>query len=480
MKRTVLVVALLCLLAAPSGATSQTLLTAGQLREDFAILKKAYTELHPGLNRYVDQAAVARNFDELERDLQRDMTQAEAYLTFSRFLGKIRCGHTYANFWNQTDEVKRDLFGRADKVPFTFRLIDRRMIVTENASEEARIQRGTEILAINGVSVRRILDSLVPLVKGDGSNDAKRLHDLQITGVGEFEAFDVYYPLVYPPAEGKFKLKTPKFTATVPAVTRSRRAEVLKIDKVSYDDLWRFTILDGKTAHLRIGTFVTWNMKMDWKAFLQNSFQEIRQKNINHLILDIRGNEGGSDDVITELLRHLAWKPVEPTAWQERLRYVKVPPELDPYLSTWDKSFRNREGKVKDLGNGFYTWKEEEANAGIAASESAYRGKVYLLVDAANSSATFLLASILKNNQLATLVGQPTGGNRKGTNGGQMFFLTLPNSKIEMDIPLIGYYPANEQPDEGLRPDVEVKPSVEDVVKGIDTELEAVRKMIAG
>ena len=48
------------------------------------------------------------------------------------------------------------------------------------------------------------------------------------------------------------------------------------------------------------------------------------------------------------------------------------------------------------------------------------------------------------------LVGQPTGGNQRGITGGAFFFLRLPNSKIEVDVPLIGQYPATEQPDGGL------------------------------
>lgn len=57
----------------------------------------------------------------------------------------------------------------------------------------------------------------------------------------------------------------------------------------------------------------------------------------------------------------------------------------------------------------------------------------------------------------------------KGITGGQMFFLTLPNSKIEMDIPLIATVPLTQQPDEGIMPDVYVRPNVEDVARGVDT-----------
>lgn len=482
-------IVLVVLFAFPSAALAQTIIKADGLREDFTIMKKAYTTLHPGLYRYAEPATVETYFDRLERDLQRNLTRAEAYLTFSKFLAQIKCGHTYCNFWNQPDEVKQELFHQADKVPFTFRLIAGRMLVTQSAADDARVKRGVEILAINGVPVKSILANLLTVVKGDGSNDGKRLHDLQLTGAGEFEAFDVYFPLFYP-NNGKFAIKAhdlqtrKRFTFTANALTRSQRLEAIEKrygkQQTSYDDLWQFKILDTQTAHLRIGSFVTWKMKLDWKAFLKTSFQEVEQKGIKHLILDIRGNEGGDDEVVSVLGQYLFSKPVRVEGKQKLLRYVKIPPELDQYLTTWDSSFKNRENKVTDLGNGFFTWKDADArDTEIAASASAFRGKVYLLVDAANSSATFNLAALLKQSGLATLVGQQTGGNKKGLTGSQMFFLTLPNSKIEMDIPLVATVPLNRQPDEGIVPDVYVRPNVQDVVRAIDTEMEAVRRLIA-
>ncbi len=73
---------------------------------------------------------------------------------------------------------------------------------------------------------------------------------------------------------------------------------------------------------------------------------------------------------------------------------------------------------------------------------------------------------------MATIIGSETGGYRKGTNGGQLFFLWLPHSKIEIDIPLIGYYPLTEQSDRGLLPDILVTPTLEDLLSKKDKELE--------
>jgi len=66
----------------------------------------------------------------------------------------------------------------------------------------------------------------------------------------------------------------------------------------------------------------------------------------------------------------------------------------------------------------------------------------------------------------------------KGTNGGQLFFLWLPNSKIEIDVPLIGYYPLAEQPDKGINPGIEVAMTISDIFSGKDKVLDKTLELI--
>jgi hypothetical protein len=82
----------------------------------------------------------------------------------------------------------------------------------------------------------------------------------------------------------------------------------------------------------------------------------------------------------------------------------------------------------------------------------------------------------VQRRRLGTLVGQPTGGNQRGITGGAFFFLRLPKTGIEVDVPLIGQFPvaATLPPDAGLAPDVLVRPTIEDIASGRDAELEAV------
>ncbi len=79
-----------------------------------------------------------------------------------------------------------------------------------------------------------------------------------------------------------------------------------------------------------------------------------------------------------------------------------------------------------------------------------FAGQVDVLVDASNSSATFEFAELVQSHGLGSSSARPTGGNLRGINGGAFFFLRLPGSRIEIDVPLIGQFPRTAMPDRGL------------------------------
>jgi hypothetical protein len=87
----------------------------------------------------------------------------------------------------------------------------------------------------------------------------------------------------------------------------------------------------------------------------------------------------------------------------------------------------------------------------------------------------------VQRERLGTLVGQPTGGNQRGITGGAFFFMRLPRTGFEVDVPLIGQFPLTTKPvpDAGIEPDVFVQPRVEDIAAGRDAELAATMERIA-
>ena len=238
--------------------------------------------------------------------------------------------------------------------------------------------------------------------------------------------------------------------------------------------------MQPKVGYLRLGTYVTYKMEMDWKGFLKDAFTQMDEQGAEHLILDIRGNGGGMDEVNEALNQYLVQQPARQSTSQTRLAFDIVPGSLRPYLSTWDNSIFDLRKRVEASGEGYFVEKRaRQSERKYTPGRKAWKGKTWLLTDAANSSATFYTAQFCKENQMATLVGEPTGGNQKGITGGMMFFLRLPNSGIEIDIPILGSFPTETRPDAGIEPNILIETNASDIAQGIDPVLARVLAEIA-
>lgn len=469
---------------------ADTLIPSADLRADAAILRRAWETLHPGLLRYNTEADIDAAFENLDRAFSRDRTLADAFLEFSKVAARVRCGHTYPNFFNQKKAVQAALF-KGPYLPFHFRWLGDRMVVTRSFAAGAALAPGTEVLSINGTPVDEILSKLMTVARADGHNDAKRVAYLQLDGSSRYEAFDVFWPLFYPSQEPLITLRVKPLGASspitlklAPAATADRTAGEPAPRTVAAADTnpvgWELKTLDPGLALLKMPDWALFNTKWDWKAWLQEAFTGLEKSGIANLVIDLRGNEGGSDvgDVIVS---HLVTKPAQRQAVERRVRYRKVPDALNPWLDTWDDSFRDWGAAATPRDARFFRLRrdaDDDVAAPIAPAAPRFAGRVFVIVGATNSSATFEFAQTMRQNGLGTLVGQPTGGNQRGINGGTFFFLRLPKSGLEIDLPLIGQFPLDEKPDAGIEPDVLVTPTPGDIASGRDVELDAVRRLI--
>ncbi len=464
---------------------AEPILSARDLLADVVILRRAFETLHPGLYRYNTAEQMDAAFLALRSEFQDDRTLADAYLAFSVFAAKIKCGHTYANFYNQTKAVQEALF-RGSRVPFYFRWLGKAMIITKAFTSDPRLKPGTEVLAINGTPVATILERLMTVARADGNNDAKRVAYMEVQGTDRFEAFDIYFPLLFPSSAQQMTLNIRDLNGRRPSeiqvrpLTLEERLSSMKNSGGNTDDArglgWEFRFLSGRIAYLRMPSWVLYNSKWNWKAFLTESFEAMVKKGATDLVIDLRGNEGGSD-VGDEIIGHLIRHDVPRQAVTRRVRYRKVPNELNPFLDTWDDTFRDWGVSALDSADEFYRLHrdaDDDIGGVIKPILPTFAGRVWVLVGATNSSATFEFAQAVRQNNLGTLVGQPTGGNQRGINGGAFFFLRLPHSGIELDLPLIGQFPEGDRPDAGLQPEILVIPTTTDIARGRDIEMDTV------
>ena len=181
-----------------SQAVTPTALKSGDLRADAAILRRAYEQLHPGLYRYSSKQEMDADFTALDDQLAHDQSLQDAFLAFSEFAAKVRCGHTQANPFNQSKSLIEALFKSPTRLPFYFTWIDDRMIVTRDFTPARLLPAGTEVTQIDGVGTAALLKKLLSVTRADGANDGKPIAQLAVNGDSMYETFDLYYPLFFP------------------------------------------------------------------------------------------------------------------------------------------------------------------------------------------------------------------------------------------------------------------------------------------
>lgn len=465
------------------------------MQQDLALLHRAFEALHPELYRYNSRSQIEDEFSTLDREFARGETLPQAYLGFSRLCAEIRCGHTYPNFYNQSKAIKSALFERPDKVPFFFRWLGRRMIVTRDFTPEKALPPGTEIVSINGVPVPQLLAKLLPYVRGDGANNYKRVALLQVQGDDTYGEFDVYYPMLFDCSSGSYRLvvRLPKSRQNLEieakALSYAERKASIPLDPSGDAPLFSVRYMSGGVALLTMPTWEMYKTKWPWETWLNQTLDDVVARKCKALIVDLRGNEGGND-VGSTLLKRLSR-----SASGEKLiplvRFQKLPEEFRPWAKEWDGSGWNDKAWIASTsavkspvpsapeGIEYFVRNDGDDETDTRQEAPRFSGSLYVLVDSSVSSATFNFAQAVQRNHLGTILGEPTGGNKRGINGGQFIFIKLPNSGIEVDIPLVGTFPIMRQPDEGLQPDVKVDVSVQSLSNGTDLVLGRTLQMIS-
>lgn len=396
--------ACLWLLAWSIAAQSQepTTFTPEQLRADLASIQSALDRTHPDVSHSVDPAVLAAAFDDVRSKLDRPMTADEAWKVMSGLNPVMADGHlTVLYAGGVAAEVQRHLESGGRLFPYAVHVTTSAAIFVRSGVDGSPTPfDGKRIDTINGVPADEIARKLLAHMNGDTP-------DLRAAWLSERFAF--WYWKFFG-EHRSFRLRIGGAESVVEASTDTPSAYGEK----TFERLFRFELLEGKAALLTIDEFY-WSDKAKFYEFTRAAFARMRDEGTRTLIIDIRSNGGGDDDVWIEgLLPYIATQPFR---------------NGSTYLLKIIEG-RAKEGqKVGDVVHGA----QETVYAPQLDHPLRFKGKVHVLISPRTYSSAVLFSTVVQDNGFGTLVG--VGGGARGTQSGGIQFIKLPHTQMTLVVP---------------------------------------------
>ena len=461
--RKVFVLTTLCaavLSAAASDTTHVKKYSAEQLKSDLAFMVQAIEEVHPNAYHSISREAFTKKYDSIQNSITGDLTAMAAWPKFATLIGAINEGHTSIS-WPAGLMSDATLF-----FPFYTKDFDGEgFVVSFDGSEEGGLQAGDRILSINGVSASAIYAQF----------------RLYAGGLPAWKAVTVATRLPFYLAlhgyQGPFTIRYSRsgtvHTTTAAAQPWSRFSErVGKFRKAANAKPYTYTVLDGGIGYLNFTSMVS---PTRFTQFVDSVFTTIRQQPVKGLVIDLRQNSGGNSALGDKLLEYLTTKKYRMSAgavWKISQRYK------DYYntLQGDSRYLKNTalEGEYLQGGNGTFI-RQPAPEKKPAAQASRFTGPVCFLIGSYTFSSANMLANAVKDYNLATLIGQPTG--ECPNDFGELLTLRLPHTGIDFYTSTKQYIRANgdEANPDPISPDIAVK---DDPATAVDEVMEAAKQWI--
>ncbi|MCO4293291.1 S41 family peptidase [Solitalea sp. MAHUQ-68] len=452
--------------------TADTSLGTSTLREELKMIMTTLKETHPGMNVFGQQKEFVSNYHKVDSllALKDQISNIQYYRLVNEWLVNLQDGHfkflpqhkNYPFYFNDTNVL-----------PLIVRFDDKGQLIVANM-ENARY-RGMILSCINGQKAEHFIPQLLKNMIVDGRSEA-----------GAYSQLEQYFSAWYADYIDNPNSFTVELTDAESGAVHSVNLIGINYDKWKELDKkvgflsaqQAYTIIHDSIAILRIPGFTT--DKKEMRKFFESAFTDFKELKIKHLLIDVRGNEGGYDRLGKDLYSYIAladfeyYKHIEIVFKKSSKFTYKQHMWVPKYLSLL-KMFI----KPNDKGTYYFT---KHNNFGThKPQKNAFKGNIWFLQDGLSFSATTEMLSRAKADKRGQFAGTETGGSYKYDCSGTFVFLNLPTSKFTIGIPIGEYQmavPDDNPRGRGIMPDLKVLPTVNDITENKDVVLEKVLKQI--
>ncbi|WP_452218777.1 S41 family peptidase [Lacinutrix undariae] len=451
-----------------------------ELIQDFELLVNGLKDVHKGIYWY----STKEQFDsivKIQRNQIKDSLNAvEFYNIAAPIISYTKEGHCNASLSEKTTHV---IESNGNYLPFCIKTLNEQIYILNNYKNHKT--QGLKFVSINGKPIKEITKEIFKRKFADGYIENSKYKDLDDEWFSESYALNIEQPET-------FEIE----------LSDSSNNNFIKIDinSVSYKEfigecrkIWntkpfnkREPYLSLKTenslAILNLNTFSNDDLKEDklnFKKFISNSFEKIEELKITDLIIDIRKNTGGTEgneDFLFSFLMNKSYnkyKFVEASIFNFQ-NYINYTYE-DDWIET-EKDLKS-EQKINSEGR-FLRKKDIEKQEPI--KKTTFSGNVYILTSSSTYSGAAEFSSLMREHTNAIFIGEEVGGGYFGNTSGYGLDLILPNTEIEIHIPILQFVLDVEKGifGRGVIPDFKITQTIKEHLAGIDAEMKFAKNKI--
>lgn len=412
------------------------LFSIDELKSDFRYLRQKLEKRHPNLYLYTSKEGTNAFFDSIENSIQNPYTEREFYHLLSLMNSRIKDGHTMI----LPSQKATDYYNsNCNFLPFYFYITSGKIQVLMNCSSNNLIKEGNEILSINGIPTNKLLDELTSRSVRDGEN--KTYPQWILTNYfKEYYSFSYGHPKTYsilfknnegieiPVSLNALSKDSIRYYKSLKYPSSSTTSEAGKGIYLTINET-------NSTAILTIKSFDRQLLRNKYNQHFSNeikdAFTKIKDLKTEHLVVDIRNNQGGDFEPGRELLSYLIIEPVV---------YLK--------------------GSAQERT--------------IKPTTDAFKNKLYVLINGGSFSNSGIVSSYLAMNKRGVFYGEETAGNSTILSG-EPIDIVLPNTGLNCQVSTQSFEITKENRSKhGVQPDVYIQPKIESLIAGKDEIMETV------
>jgi len=384
------------------------LVSVEELQGNLAELINRLDSIHPEPSFTMDLLKVKAKINALSQDVSAPMSHYEAWKYLSQLNPYFQDGHLLISSSELEEQFKVHVQNGGRTFPFEITIDDsQRMFVANNSNRSQVIQKGDEIISINGVSTSKIVHDILTRMHGDSLPFRTALAVSRFSKMYWLLFGDTYmYNIEIENGNGRKHYNVPG----------RNEAKVSRIIDIS--EFVQRKVLKDNIGYLRIDRFYySQEQEKTFFKFMHETWLAFKAAKVKDVIIDVRNNPGGTDHYWHQgIAPYVADKPFSFIS-KYKVRMTERNIRLGPI-----------QGQLGEVAEGIFDYLipvEGHNNLRIP-------GQTYLLMGPLSYSSTILFLTSLQDAKQAVIVGQ---SHARSCTTGRIETTFLQGSNLELTMP---------------------------------------------